>query len=168
MNKYGFTKLEILILAAIIGILGLTAVFAVMTARSRTRDAVRMSDIRQLQAGLEMYFIDHNTYPESLEFIALGSATTRCLGVNGFGTNCTNDGAYLEAIGTIPEAGLDELSACSGQPNAYCYLAQDGDYRIQFELEHDNPLISLGKGANCATQSGLEPGACKQLPIVSE
>lgn len=167
MNKYGFTKLEILIIAAIIGVLGLTAVFAVMTARSRTRDAVRMSDVRQMQVGLEMYFIDHNVYPEALEYVALGTATTQCLGVDGFRSNCS-DGAYLEAVAAIPSAGLKGLSSCDGRSGAYCYLAENGDYRIQFELEHDNPLVGLQKGINCATESGLDSGACEALPITNE
>ena len=166
MYKNGFTKIEILIIAAIIGVLGLTAVFAVMTARSRTRDAVRMSDVRQLQAGLEIYFVDFNTYPESLNYTALGTATTQCLASAGFTSNCS-DNTYLEAVPAIPSSGLDELSSCSDTSNAYCYAAENGEYRINFELEHANPLIGLQKGINCATESGLEPGECSALSIAA-
>jgi len=164
MYKNGFTKIEVLIIAAIIGILGITAVFAVTTARSRTRDAVRMSDVRQLQAGLEMYFIDFNTYPESLDYMALGTVTARCLTSAGFTSNCS-DGTYLEAVPAIPSSGLKQLSSCSDISNAYCYAAENGDYRINFELEHANPLIGLEKGINCATESGLDSGVCNALPI---
>ncbi len=164
MYKNGFTKVEVLIIAAIIGVLGITAVFAVMTARSRTRDAVRMSDVRQLQAGLEMFFIDYNTYPESLDYMALGAATTQCLTSQGFTSSCS-EGGYLEAVPTMPSAGLKGLSSCSDLSNMYCYAAENGDYRIHFELEYDNPLIGLEKGINCVTPGGLEPGECDPLPI---
>ncbi|MBT3230443.1 hypothetical protein HN358_01495 [Candidatus Uhrbacteria bacterium] len=164
MYKSGFTKIEILIIATIVGVLGLSAVFAVTTARSRTRDAVRMSDVRQVQAGLEVYFIGNNAYPESLDYMALGTATTKCLTQNGFTSNCTS-GAYLEAVPSAPSAGLAGLSSCLGVSDAYCYLAQNGDYRIQFELEHNNSLVGLQKGANCATQDGLKSGECSALPI---
>ncbi|MCG2687484.1 hypothetical protein L6260_01625 [Candidatus Parcubacteria bacterium] len=163
MYTKGFTKIEVLIIAAIIGILGITAVIAVSTARSRTRDAVRMSDVRQMQAGLELYFINHNEYPQSAEYIPLGMAGTSCLAEQGFLAVC-NDNTYLESIGATPATGLDGLSSCGDISNAYCYVAEDGDYRIGFELEYDNPIINLQKGLNCATQSGLEPGAC-DLPV---
>lgn len=164
MYKNGFTKIEILIIAAIIGVLGLSSVFSVMTARSRTRDAVRMSDIRQVQAGLEVYFGNNNTYPESSDYIALGSVTTSCLTDNGFTSSCS-DGKYLEAVPATPSSGLKGYSSCSGASDAYCYIAQNGDYRISFELEHANPLIDLQKGINCATQDGLKAGECPALSI---
>ncbi|KKR89540.1 MAG: hypothetical protein UU36_C0024G0001, partial [Candidatus Uhrbacteria bacterium GW2011_GWE2_41_1153] len=132
--------------------------------RSRTRDAVRMSDVRQIQAGLELFFIDHNAYPESVEATALGTPTTGCLSEQGFSSNCA-DGLYLEAVPSTPTSGLNQLSSCSDRSNAYCYFAENGNYRISFELEHDNPLIGLVKGLNCATESGLESGACSSLLI---
>jgi general secretion pathway protein G len=165
MYKKGFTKIEILIIAAIIGILGITAVVAISTARSRTRDAVRMSDIRQLQAGLELFFIDHNAYPEALEYTALGYTGTMCLSSSGFSSVCESN-VYLESVGKAPSGGLNDMSSCSDISNAYCYLAQDGDYRIQFELEHDNPVIGLVKGLNCASHRGLYAGTCDTIPTI--
>lgn len=167
MYTKGFTKIEILIIAAIVGILGITAVIAVTTARSRTRDAVRMSDVRQIQTGLEVYFVDHNTYPESLSAIALGTPTTRCLSEQGFSSSCSDE-LYLEVVPSAPTSGLDELSSCSDRSNAYCYIAENGDYSISFELEHDNPLIGLEKGLNCATEDGLKSGECPALQINAE
>lgn len=166
MYKNGFTKIEILIIASIVGILGITAVVAVTTARSRTRDAVRMSDVRQIQTGLEVYFIDHNTYPQALEPIALGTPTTGCLSEQGFSSSCSG-GLYLEFVPGAPTSGLNELSSCSDRSNAYCYVAENGNYRISFELEHDNPLIGLEKGLNCATENGLESGECLPLPFLA-
>lgn len=164
MNKLGITKIEVLIVALIIGLLGLTAVVAVSTARSRTRDAVRLSDVRQMQAGLELYFNDFNMYPEALG-VPVGTASTRCLGESGFAASCSLsvETVYLDAIGATPAKGLKRLSACGEENNAYCYLGVNGEYRIQFELENDNPLLGLLKGVNCATEVGIEAGGCPEL-----
>lgn len=58
-----------------VGILGIllipTILFSALflnlgSARKKARDAERQSDIRQIQAGLEMYYNEHNSYPHSL------------------------------------------------------------------------------------------------------
>lgn len=164
MNKLGITKIEVLVVGLIIGLLGLTAVVAVSTARSRTRDAVRLSDVRQVQAGLELYFNDFNMYPEA-NGVPLGTASTACLGESGFAASCSPsvETIYLEAVSATPRQGLKRLSACGNESNAYCYLGTNGEYRIQFELENNNPLLGLVKGVNCAMEFGLEPGQCPAL-----
>ncbi|MFH1631453.1 MAG: hypothetical protein ABIA47_00295 [bacterium] len=167
MNNQGITKIEILIIGLIIGLLGLMAVVAVSTARSRTRDAVRLSDVRQTQAALELYFNDTNMYPETAEAIALGQASTICLGESGFAGSCpeATQTVYMLVVPSTPTAGLEKLSSCGSANNAYCYAGDDGEYRIQFELERANPLIELESGLNCATESGIDPGECSALTV---
>ncbi|PIX62542.1 hypothetical protein COV03_04390 [Candidatus Uhrbacteria bacterium CG10_big_fil_rev_8_21_14_0_10_41_26] len=166
-NQKGFTKIEILVVTAIVGLLGIMAVVSVMTARSRTRDAVRLSDVRQIQSGLELYFIDTNSYPIMGDVTALGTAVASCLGVDGFGAPCaTGDKTYLDVVPFTPTLGLSGASTCSGYSNAYCYYSNSDEYYVQFELEHANPQLELQKGVNCATPSGLDAGACQTLTPV--
>ncbi len=165
-NQKGFTKIEILVVAAIIGLLGIMAVVSVVTARSRTRDAVRLSDIRQIQGGLELYFIDSNAYPITDEVIALGAASTSCLSVDGLGAPCAIDETYLDVVPFTPTSGLNGASVCNGYSNAYCYYSNGDDYYVQFELEHNNPQLELQKGVNCAKPSGLAAGECETLTAV--
>ena len=156
------TKIEVLIVVLIIGVLGVVAVMAVSNARSKTRDAVRLSDVRQTQAALELYFNDFNVYPEHIDRTALGQAATRCLSENGFSVSCTPslETVYMESVSSTPRKGLKKLSSCSNVSNAYCYAGRGFEYTIEFELENGNSLIGLKKGLNCATRSGLTTGAC--------
>lgn len=61
----GFTLLELLIVIVIIGILVSFISLSVFQGLVRARDAQRKSDIKQIQAALQVYFQDHNEYPPS-------------------------------------------------------------------------------------------------------
>lgn len=162
MKLFGMTRIEILLIALVVGVLGLLAVLAISSARSSARDAVRLSDVRQTQTGLELYFNDTSTYPETTEYVALGAPSTFCLGEDGFQGACAgSEAVYIDVIGMPPAAGLKEQSACSGLSNAYCYASNGAEYVISFELERSNALLGLTRGHNCATPSGFEPGACQ-------
>jgi prepilin-type N-terminal cleavage/methylation domain-containing protein len=62
-NKKGFTLIELLIAVAIIGVLATVVLASLGSAREATRDARRLSDVRQIQTALEMHIIDNNRYP---------------------------------------------------------------------------------------------------------
>ena len=64
-NSYGpaFTLIELLVVIVIIGVLATLAVVAISSARTKARDAKRVSDIKQMQTALELYLADQNEYP---------------------------------------------------------------------------------------------------------
>ncbi len=157
--------LEILIVVAIIGLIGVLATFAVNTARSKTRDATRISNVRQIQSALEDFFNESNTYPAG-ETLPLGdSATSACLGVSGFLGDCSSEKSII--IRTVPrtfEDGLNGVVTC-GTPtrNAFCYTSMNGGdaYAIQFELENALPTVGLRQGVNCAMPGKMQAGNCQ-------
>jgi general secretion pathway protein G len=63
--KKGFTLIELLIVVAIIGILATLLMANFVGVRQRARDAQRKSDIRQIQAALEIFRSDSGNYPLS-------------------------------------------------------------------------------------------------------
>lgn len=63
----GFTLIELLVVISIIGLLSTLAVVALNNARMKSRDAKRLSDIRQIQTALELYFNDSNDYPATAQ-----------------------------------------------------------------------------------------------------
>lgn len=154
------TKIEVLAIAGIIGVFGVVAGFAVLSARERVRDTARLSHVREIQDGLESFFTDHSAYPETTTQIALGQSTSLCLSSDGFACTVPPENAYLDIVPNMPTTGLSASSSCGGVDNAYCYASDGTSYRLQFALENANPLLGLSKGVNCASETALKPGAC--------
>src|SRR3989344_922774 len=154
MKKGGFTTVELLIAIGVIALVGVGCAVALNSSRARTRDAVRVSNVRQIQAALENYITATNAYPPG-EAVPLGATETACLGESGFASSC-NGKTYLKIVPATESKGLDGLSSCGAAANAFCYLAiQDASgYRIQFELERDWADAGLRKGINCASPEG--------------
>jgi len=61
--KKGFTLIELLVVIAIIGILSSIVMASLNSARAKSRDAKRLSDIKSLQLALELYFDHNKAYP---------------------------------------------------------------------------------------------------------
>ncbi len=59
----GFTLIELLIVIAIIGVLATLLMANFIGVRQRARDAQRKSDLRQVQAALEIWRSDKGSYP---------------------------------------------------------------------------------------------------------
>jgi prepilin-type N-terminal cleavage/methylation domain-containing protein len=72
-NK-GFTLIELLVVVAIIGLLSSVVLASLNTARSKARDAARLTQMKQLQLALEFYHDDFGVYPPSdvLKIILVG------------------------------------------------------------------------------------------------
>lgn len=65
----GFTLIELLVVVAIIGMLSSVVLASLNSARQKGRDARRVSDIKQLQLALELYYDSNSAvgYPSTLD-----------------------------------------------------------------------------------------------------
>lgn len=149
-NKKGFTLIELLVVIAIIGLLATLAVVALQNAREKSRDAKRVSDIKQIQTALDLYYTDNNAYPVEATAITLGSATADALCGGGFvaagDASCTADESYMERVPADPvNTGtlVYEYSSAAG-----------ATYSITFELE--GATGGLAAGAHTATPAGIQ------------
>ncbi len=64
----GFTLIELLVVVAIIGLLSSVILASLNGARKKGRDARRISDLKQLQVAMELYYGEQATpaYPASI------------------------------------------------------------------------------------------------------
>jgi len=70
-NRSGFTLIEMLVVVAIIGLLSSVVVVGLGSARQNARDARRISDIRQIQNALEVYYSSNGSYPADLTSLTI-------------------------------------------------------------------------------------------------
>ncbi len=123
-NNKGFTLIELLVVIAIIGLLSTLAVVALGNARQKARDAKRLSDLKQMQTALELYYTDKTDYPVAANPITLGISDYACLDGNGFTTVALCASPYM---GQVP---ADPLTAQS-----YVYTKGVNTYTITATLE---------------------------------
>ena len=62
-SEYGFTLIELLVVISIIGLLASVILVSLNGARVKGRDVKRLSDLKQIQTALELYYSDNNHYP---------------------------------------------------------------------------------------------------------
>lgn len=118
----GFTLIELLVVIAIIGVLSSVVLASLNTARQKSRDAKRQSDVKQLQLALQLYFDTNGAYPSSTNCgaangVAVSGASQECLAALVSGT-------FIASIPTDPLASqsYQYRSDTTGTNNAtrYC------------------------------------------------
>ncbi len=108
----GFTLIELLVVIAIIGILASIMIAGLSGAKASGRDAKRISDIKNLQLALGLYYNDNLSYPKVADANNLATALV--------------NGGYISKIPTDPLTGESYLyapfgatTACSGGASRY-------------------------------------------------
>lgn len=123
MNKKGFTLIELLVVIAIIGLLSTLAVVALGNARQKARDARRLSDLKQLQTALELFYTDQTAYPSGSG--SLGAGSLACLNASGFAAA----GCGSPYMGQVPS---DPVNTGT---NVYTYTGSSSTYSVTAVLE---------------------------------
>lgn len=138
-QQKGFTLIELLVVIAIIGLLSTLAVVSLNNARSKSRDAKRISDIKQMQTALELYYNDAGGYPVT------GSFSTT--------TPMTYGGTTYMAL--VPGAPTPEDGACTSGENQYTYTSGGtSTYSITFCL--GGSTGGLDAGTHTASEGGIQ------------
>ena len=134
ISTSAFTLVELLVVIAIIGILSTLSVVALNSARSKARDARRLSDVKQIGMALEMYLDTKGVYPETPVLSDNGVITGLCLSDLGISSTCGAD-VYLQKIPAGPK---------KNENYTYFSLHNQSDYRVNFELENNNSGYTAG------------------------
>lgn len=144
--KKGFTLIELLVVIAIIGILSSVVLASLNSARSKGRDASRVTDIKQMQLAMELYYDSCGEYPSSLD------VTTSA-------TGCSSTlGDFMNTIPTDPQDSTVDYG--------YTVTSDGQDYVMQAELENAGHTALEGDADTpSVTPSGFsctDPNFCVQ------
>jgi general secretion pathway protein G len=125
--KKGFTLIEILVVATIIGLLAAGAAAAYTQFNKQSRDARRKVDLEQVRAALELYRSNNNYYPDALTDLTSGTIYLQSVP-----TDPLDDQGYLYIYEPSPGACttnctsytlgglLEGASTCTDPPAAVC------------------------------------------------
>jgi len=116
-NKFGFTLIELLIVVAILGLLASIVLVGMGGARARARDARRISDLRETQNALELYYSATGYYPNVLANLTGGN----------------------------PDIGIKKLPKDPSSNSDYAYVVNGNNnsthYVLGANLEQKNPAL---------------------------
>jgi len=144
-KRQGFTLIELLVVIAIIGVLSTLAVVSLNNAREKSRDAKRVSDIKQVQTALELYFTDKDSYPAGTDLVLGGDTALALSSGNGFAAT-TGGTAFMEQVPSNPTPG--------GADYLYTQTLSGVSYTLTFTLEGQTGALLLG--GHTASPSGIE------------
>lgn len=158
MRLKGFTLIELLIVMSIIGVLAGLVAGGFRTAQLRARDAQRKSDLKQISEGLELYFSDHNQYPDASggKIVSCGSGTSVC----DWGDEFTDGNTvYVKSLPIDPNPSQDYLYRLVGSNNqsfqVFAHLENTKDPDI-ITLTHVCGSEECNFGASSANTTPLE------------
>jgi len=143
VRQSGFTLVEILVVVSILGLLSTLTMVSLNTARMKTRDTVRVADMEQLEAALDIYYNDNKTYPvcqsshwnsarEDRGAIFTDDVYTNCyLGLKAVLVDSSP--AYWSNMAMDP-LNIDNKFA-TNDTYAYRYISNGEEYAVVYNLE---------------------------------
>ncbi|HVY67863.1 MAG TPA: type II secretion system protein [Patescibacteria group bacterium] len=159
-GETGFTLIELLVVISIIGLLSSVILVSLNGARLKARDARRISDMRQLETALDLYYQNHSVYPTQ------DPNTPDSSGLICGGWDVSSYNAFLTALvtdGIVTRAPVDPIN--SNNPNgttdcggyAYRYFHYAGSYYCT-NLCHGKDFYVLGVNAFESSPNYQSPG----------
>lgn len=169
MQRKGFTLVELLVVVGIIGVLASVSIVSLNSVRQKGRDAKRISEVKQMQSGLEAYFTNAGSYPvqgTAAAPVTLGAVNFDALCTAGFaasGAGCPN--AFMQKVskdalsgtavpGANPAGTYDYKYHSADSAGADCAVGPCPSYEIDLYLEAGTGTYAGGKLTK-VTPSGI-------------
>lgn len=137
-NKKGFTLIEILVVATIIGLLAGIGAVSYVTLNKSSRDARRKGDLEQLRAAVELYKSNVGTYPTTTNVWygeCSGAQSVQSAYVPGLVA-----GNYITVLPRDPKHGLATITGCTGSSTCYMYRSNGTDYKIKANCGYESAV----------------------------
>ena len=139
----GFTLIELLVVIAIIGVLASIVLASLNSARRKSRDARRITDIKQIQLALELSF-DASSPP------SYPAAVNECDADSANGLEVLATGGYIPQVHRDPQGGCYKYTSTSGTRTTY-HLGGTLEESTNPALNSDKDCDSTDNSPVCAT-----------------
>ena len=112
-RKEGFTLIELLVVIAIVGVLASVILASLNSARGKAHDARRVSDFKNMNLAMQLYYDKYGRYPTSPNNYSSGS--------------CGPTNTHQESFEVVAQTLVDEgfLGAVPKDPGSNCYMLYD-------------------------------------------
>jgi prepilin-type N-terminal cleavage/methylation domain-containing protein len=141
----GFTLIEILIVVAIIAILSSVVLVGLGPTQQAGRDARRLSDLRETQTGLELYYSKCGYYPG-------GAAPAAC---PAWAANSTWAAMAASLTGSAIGVASVPIDPTAGKTYYYTAFTGGSSYTIGAVLENANNAVFTGYAAPANPPTGI-------------
>jgi prepilin-type N-terminal cleavage/methylation domain-containing protein len=121
-NNFGFTLIELLVVISIIGLLASVVLVSLSSARQKSRVAKRLTDLKQVQTALELYYGDYNQYPSPTTW----AWRSECTSWQGLNATSVIPGLVPTYLNRMPS----EPSMTQPDKNCYLYISTGSDYKF--------------------------------------
>ncbi len=145
--KRGFTLIEILIVVAIIAILASVVLIGLGPVQRQGRDARRISDLQQVQNGLELYYAKCGYYPGGAQPTSPCSAFRQISTWDDVKTALTGSTIGIQILPNDPTAGKNYIYATDANGTSYVLGASLED--VNNSALQSSPRGNIF-GVNCA------------------
>ena len=137
-SKLGFTLIELLVVVAIIGLLSSIVSAALNNSRTRSRDARRVSDLKQLKSAMDLYYSIGTGYPDDATWTAALTSGLSCSGTI-IMTQVPKDPVPANYVYTY---------AASGNSLSGCGTTVRGNYDLEFYIENKGRYYIMDEDGN--------------------
>lgn len=137
-KELGFTLIELLVVVAIIGLLAAVVMVSLSSARVKSRDARRLSDIQQIKSGLDIYYNLATGYPDAATWNTAQSSSAQILCTGTPTLKVPQDPLNL----TFPSYAYTYTHG--GNAGTGCGDTVYANYKVQFQTEQDTSIGTAG------------------------
>lgn len=153
-SQRGFTLIELLVVIAIIGLLASIISTALSNSRQRARDTRRITDIKQVKTGMDLFFADAQGYPDTSVWDAALGGTLQCNGKNLLGI--PHDPLNLTQ-------GIDYDYTASGTATTGCGVSVRPAYELEFYIESTGLYYIMNDDGNVRERDSGDPVSLDSL-----
>jgi type II secretion system protein G len=151
-HNQGFTLIELLVVISIISLLSSVVLSSLNSARAKARDTRRMTDMRQIQTALELYYDMNGRYP-----VPAGGDDTwsgHCYGYGNYDTYIIGISAYMARLPIDPT--YDVGSQCylyrTANSGADYKLLAHGTTESVCPVPSTHPFYDASRAGQCTFQ----------------